>query len=327
MRFPDGLVALALLLAIAASGAVIWLVRYAHQPGPATADITVDIAAGAGVNRIASVLEAEGVIDHAALFEIFVRLRGESAALRAGEYEMQAAITPREVLRVLIEGKTTARRITVPEGYTVTETMALIEASDGLTGALPAMPEEGSLLPETYHYSKGNSRADMVARMQALAGETLERLWNARADDLPFDTPREAVILASIIEKETGVAGERAHIAGVFVNRLRIGMPLQSDPTVIYAVTQGKAPLGRSLTRRDLAFESPYNTYRNAGLPPGPIANPGRAALEAALHPMATRDLYFVADGSGGHAFARTLDEHNRNAARWRRIQRERGER
>ena len=324
MRPIGDLVALVLALAAAAAVAGLWLAHRAGLPGPLAADTVVEIPAGSGVKAIAEALETRGVVDSALLFETLVRLRGESTALRAGEYVMPAGISHDDAAALLVAGKTLVRRITVPEGLTAAEVVALVEAGEGLVGTLAETPAEGSLMPETYHYAKGEPRAAVVARMQDLARETLERLWPKRAEDLPFADPGEAVVLASIVEKETGVAGERARIAGVFVNRLRRGMRLQSDPTVIYALTAGGGPLGRPLLRRDLKVDSPYNTYLHAGLPPGPIANPGRAALEAVLHPLETDELYFVADGSGGHVFARTLEEHNRNAARWRRLERER---
>ncbi len=327
MRLIGDLVTLAFVLVVLVGGAGIWLTKRAELPGPLQHDMIVEIPAGRGVKEIARSLEAQGVIDSAALFETLVLLRGAGGALRAGEYRMPAGIGTGDVVTLLTEGDPVVRRITVPEGLTSAEAVALVMASDGLTGTIAEVPAEGSLLPETYHYARGDLRADVLTRMEALASETLAGLWLERADDLPFDTQREAVVLASMIEKETGVAGERAHIAGVFVNRLRLGMRLQSDPTVIYALTGGRGPLGRPLSRRDLEFESPYNTYRNVGLPPTPIANPGRAALEAALHPLETDDLYFVADGTGGHAFARTLEEHQRNTARWRRLERARANR
>lgn len=324
MRLIGDFSALLLVFVVVVVGASVWLAKHADRPGPSRADTIVEIAPGDGVRHIALDLEKQGVIDDALLFEIFVLSRGQGGALRAGEYEMPAQVSIRGALALLTEGTAIARRLTVPEGLTSAEVATLLAAEDGLAGTLAETPAEGSLFPETYHYAKGDSRADIVARMRALARETLETLWAERAEDLPFDTPAEALVLASIVEKETGRSGERARVAGVFVNRLRLGMRLQSDPTVIYAVTGGHGPLDRGLTRDDLAFDSPWNTYLHSGLPPGPIANPGKAALEAALHPMETEDLYFVADGSGGHAFARTLEEHRRNVARWREIERER---
>ncbi len=199
----------------------------------------------------------------------------------------------------------------------------MVAAAEGLSGETGPVPPEGSLLPETYHYSWNDDRAALVERMQTGMEVVLAELWPERAEGLPINTPEEAVILASIVEKETGVAEERPLVASVFVNRLKRGMRLQSDPTVVYGLTNGQRPLGRTLTFRDLDRPSPYNTYTNGGLPPGPIANPGRAALEAVLHPAESRYLYFVADGTGGHAFAKTLVEHNRNVAKWRKIQRQ----
>jgi UPF0755 protein len=213
-----------------------------------------------------------------------------------------------------------ARRLTIAEGLTVAEVYELLEEAHGLTGELPPPPPEGSLLPETYFYAFGDPRAELVRRMQRAMDDVLAELWPRRAEDLPLDGRAEALTLASIVDKETASAAERAKVAAVFVNRLRRGMRLQADPTVIYGLTAGEGPLGRSLTRRDWADDSDYNTYRIDGLPPGPIANPGRAAIEAVLNPAAVDYLYFVADGSGGHAFARTLDEHNRNVALWRKI-------
>jgi UPF0755 protein len=203
------------------------------------------------------------------------------------------------------------------------EIIALLESAEGLTGEIGDIPPEGTLLPETYHFSYGDARADIVARMKAGVSEAIEALWPKRRADLPLKSPEEAIVLASIVEKETGVAEERPMVAGVFVNRLERGMPLQSDPTVIYALTMGKAPLGRKLAKPDLEADSPFNTYRYKGLPPAPIANPGRAALEAVANPSRTDELYFVADGTGGHVFSSTLEEHNQNVARWRRIRAE----
>jgi len=210
------------------------------------------------------------------------------------------------------------RKLTVPEGLTVMEILALVRAADGLQGTITLHPDEGTLLPQTYFYSYGDSRDAVVQRMRKAMDETLDELWPGRQDDLPIGSKRQALILASIVEKETGIPDERPRVAAVFVNRLRLGMRLESDPTVSYGMTLGRKPLGRDLTRADLQAPTPYNTYTNAGLPPGPIANPGRATIEAALNPAKTKDLYFVADGSGGHAFAATLDQHNRNVANWR---------
>jgi UPF0755 protein len=218
------------------------------------------------------------------------------------------------------------RKLTIPEGLTSTQIRDILAKAEGLSGS-PLTAPEGSLLPETYDYAWGDTRAGLIRRMAAAQRTTLEALWRERQTGLPLTGPREAVILASIVEKETGAASERARVAAVFHNRLRRGMRLQSDPTIIYALTGGKTRLGRNLNRADLAIDHPYNTYRIKGLPPGPIANPGRAALIAVLNPVKSTELYFVADGSGGHAFAKTLKEHNRNVAKWRRLLRRTGKR
>ncbi len=219
-----------------------------------------------------------------------------------------------------------ARNFTIPEGLTAPQVVALLAAAEGLDGEPPPLDKigEGTLLPETYQYVRGDRRVDIVGRMRKAMAETLDELWRKRsADASPLATPRDAVILASIVERETALSEERPRIAAVFLNRLRRGMRLQSDPTVVYGLSNGTGTIGRPLTRADLAVDHPYNTYIHGGLPPGPIANPGRDSLAAVLQPAKSKDLYFVADGTGGHAFARTLDEHNRNVARWRRIQRQ----
>jgi len=218
------------------------------------------------------------------------------------------------------------RRFTVPEGLTSAQITGLLRDEPAFTGEIKSEPAEGSLLPETYHYSWGDNRADLLKRMQTAMQSALKAAWDKRALTLPLQTPQQALVLASIIEKETSVPQERGRIAGVFVNRLLSNMRLQSDPTVIYALTQGAGTLGRPLTRADWKFESPYNTYVIDGLPTAPIGNPGKASIEAAVNPERHDFIYFVADGSGGHAFAKTLAEHNRNVARWREVQKQQGE-
>lgn len=308
------------LLAAVAGGIGYWGWTTFTEPGPLSQERTLVIPAGSGVRTIASTLSSEGVIEWPRVFVIAARLTGLHAKLKAGEYEFPTSVSQREVLSILVSGKTVDRFVTIPEGLTVAEVLAILEDTPGLEGEIDKVPPEGSLLPETYHYERGADRADILAHMRQSMDETLGRLWEARAPGLPFGTPREAVTLASIVEKETGIAEERPMIAGVFVNRLEKGMRLQSDPTVVYALTGGSGALGRALTRQDWEVDHPYNTYRNAGLPPGPIANPGMASLKAVLRPEETDALFFVADGTGGHAFAETLEEHNRNVAKWRRI-------
>ena len=309
------LVGLAVVLAIAG-----WL--YVHgrfdTPGPARDEVAVVLPQGLSAFDIADALEEAGVIDDPLLFIAGLWTEDKQHSLKAGEYLFEALVTPRGVMEKLVAGDTVLHRFTVPEGMTSAEVVAVLNAVPWLVGEIEPVPAEGSLLPETYHYELGDSRAGMIDRMKHAMGRVLDELWQARDPAVALDDAEQAVVLASIVEKETAVADERPLIAGVFLNRLRQGMRLQADVTVVYALTGGERPLGRSLSRADLRVESPYNTYRNGGLPPGPIANPGRASLAAVLNPAETNALYFVADGSGGHAFAATLDEHNRNVARWR---------
>ena len=311
-------------LAVLAAIALFFFLRAFDQPGPLAEDVVLEIPRGAGLGAIAAQLVEAGIVRNRWVFYGGVRLKGDDRGLRAGEYHFPAGVSGAGALDILTNGRAVAYSITIPEGLTSHEIVDLIEAAGDLVGEIETVPPEGSLLPETYLFTRGDTRADIIARMQA-AMTAVDRLWAERAAGLPLDTPEEAVILASIIEKETGVNSERAVVAGVFVNRLRRGMRLQTDPTVIYALTNGERPLGRELWRRDLEVDSPYNTYKVVGLPPGPIANPGLSALEAAMNPAETEYFYFVADGSGGHAFAKTLRDHNRNVAEWRRFQRQNG--
>jgi UPF0755 protein len=244
--------------------------------------------------------------------------------LRFGEYRIPARASMKEVLDLLASGRTVLYAVTVPEGLTSWEVVELLRASDILTGEIDSIPSEGSLAPETYSVERGDSRAELIARMQALQARTLALAWEGRQEGLRLDSPAQALVLASIIEKETGVAGERARVSAVFHNRLDRGMRLQSDPTIIYGITEGRGRLDRAIRRSDISGETAWNTYVIDGLPPTPIANPGREAIVAAVQPEQTDELYFVADGTGGHAFARTLAEHNRNVQAWRAIEGER---
>ncbi len=310
---------LLLVVAVAGIGAYgLWMVQSAK--GPAS-EITVVIPKGAGVRGAAAVLRDAGVIDGTTLFLVASKITGADRKLRAGEYRVPASSTIRDVLDLLRSGKTVVRRFTVAEGLSVRQVDALIRAEPALDGDPGPLPPEGSLLPETYHFSLGDSRAGIVARMRAAMDRNLAALWEKRAPNLPLQTPEQALILASIVEKETGVPAERPRIAGVFVNRLRAGMPLQSDPTIVYGIRGGEK-LGRPIRLSEIQGDTPYNTYRIPGLPPTPIANPGLESLKAVLNPMETDDLYFVADGTGGHAFAESYAEHQHNVQNWRALER-----
>jgi UPF0755 protein len=313
---------LALVALVSLAGLVVLnSVEKFRAPGPLAAETTLLVPRGAGVEAIARELATAGVIDDALLFRLGVRYLDKARALKAGEYAFSAGVSMEGVVEILAGGRTVARRLTVAEGLTSAEVAALVAAAEGLAGEVGPVPPEGSLLPETYHYSWADERAALIARMRRDLDDLLAELWPGRDPGVPLKGPEEAIVLASIVEKETGVPEERPLVASVFVNRLRLGMRLQSDPTVVYGLTGGQGPLGRPLSKKDLATPGPYNTYMVGGLPPGPIANPGRAALEATLHPAQTNYLYFVADGNGGHVFAETLDEHNHNVAKWRRLQ------
>jgi len=314
-------------LAVAASAAVAyWGYARWTGDGPATEVTRVQIPRGAGLARIAATLEEAGVLGRPGdrlVFTLGVTLSGLSASLRAGEYDIPPATGPEEVARRLAAGKGLVQYpLTVPEGLTTPQVLDLVRAAPHLQGDISVTPATGTLLPETYHYLRDDSRDAVVRRMREAMDEVLDRLWQERAPDLPIASKEEAVILASIVEKETAVPEERPLVAGVFINRLRRGMRLQSDPTVIYGLAPESGELDRPLLRKDLEQEHPWNTYVIDGLPPSPIANPGRESLEAVLNPADTDALYFVADGTGGHAFAKTLREHNRNVAKWRRLQR-----
>ena len=318
---------LSLLAVVALGGAVgtwQWLKADYQVDGPLVVPATVIIHKGANTIEIATRLRQAGVISDTKLFGWGLRIFADAKPLRAGEYVFRPAMSLAQVIAHLQTGKTVIRKVTIAEGLSNLEITELLANTRGLHGLLGALPAEGQLLPETYHFSYGDSRTGLVIRMRQAMTRLLTEAWPNRGGDLPLKTPAEALVLASIVEKETGVASERRRVAGVFINRLRIGMRLQSDPTVIFGITKGREPLGRSITKSDLRTETAYNTYVIKGLPPGPITNPGRAAILAVLNPADTKELYFVATGSGGHAFARTLREHNRNVAQWRKIERAR---
>lgn len=312
-----------LLLAASIASVTLWVWRDWTSPGPLPETATIVLPKGGGVIDITLALSRHGVISHSWVFLMGVAATGEATHLRAGEYEFAAAITPSAVAELLESGKTVRHRLTIPEGLTSAEIVALINGLPALDGSVDRVPPEGSLLPQTYFYSLGDKRSAIVERVEHAMTRAVAEIWSERSPGLPLTKPREAVILASIVEKETAREDERAHIAGVFLNRLRLGIRLQADPTVVYALTQGRNALDRPLGHDDLSIESPYNTYLMKGLPPTPISNPGIAALKAVIHPLASEDLYFVAigDGTGRHVFAKTLAEHNDHVAELRRAQ------
>jgi UPF0755 protein len=284
--------------------------------GPLQSDTTVVIPKGASVALAANKLADAGVIRDARLFRLGARLLGGAKPIQAGEYAFPATISMAKALQVLQSGSVILHKITIAEGLSAVQVVDALMAEPLLEGPVD-VPEEGSLLPETYTFTRGETRADVLERMQLAMTTALEALWPERAANLPISTPEEALILASIIEKETGKASEYRLVAGVYTNRLRQGMRLQADPTVIYPITKGK-PLGRRIRQSELDAINDYNTYTRDGLPAGPIAMPGRQALAAALNPAKTDAIFFVADGSGGHVFANTYAEHRRNVAGWR---------
>ncbi len=308
--------------AIAVAGG--WGAHNYLNSGPLNETKYVLIERGQGVSEIAHKLEQENVISNNIIFKVAAKLSRNS--LKAGEYEFAAHIPMVEVMKKLSAGDVFGRKITVPEGLTSFQIVKILNAQEDLMGDIDSVPKEGALLPDTYLYTKNEQRLNKLNEMQVAMTKAIDELWAGRAKNLPFNTKEQAIILASIVEKETGIGEERARIAGVFVNRLNKGIALQTDPTVIYAITKGKikdggkGPLGRRLLLKDLEIDSPYNTYKNAGLPPGPICNPGRAAIAATLNPEKNDYIFFVADGTGGHVFAKTLAEHNANVAKWRKI-------
>ncbi len=295
--------------------------RYLKE-GPLLAKRTLIIEKGSTVAQIAKQFWRAGIIQDVSIFRIGIRLDGMDEIMRAGEYEFPARVSMRDAVRLVASGKTVKRRLTIAEGLSTQQILNLLSVKVGLEGRVTReIATEGSLLPETYFFSYGDKREELLIRMKTAMDIELKKIWAMRGETIAIGSPQEALILASLIEKETGKPGERKRISAVFHNRLKRGMRLQTDPTVVYALTRGATPLKRPLTQEDLKIQSPYNTYLRNGLPPGPIANPGRAALLAAVKPSDAQDLYFVADGSGGHLFSTTLKQHNRNVAHWRRLQ------
>lgn len=328
IRFFSSVLTGAVLL-LGALGAGIFLTQSQFvAEGPLTEERTVIIPRGEGRLEIAERLEREGIIANRWIFIVnhLVRsyLNAERLDMKAGEFQLAAHASMEDVLETLVEGKSVQYKITVPEGLTSQQIVARLQADENLTGEISTVPLEGSLLPETYPYSRDTDRQTILDRMMEAQQEFLDGLWDKRQQGLPINSLEEAIILASIVEKETAVAEERAMTAAVFMNRLRKGMRLQSDPTIIYGIAGGRGSLGRSITKSDIQTKTPYNTYTINGLPPTPICNPGRDAILAVLNPAATKAIYFVADGTGGHTFSETLAEHNAAVARWRKVERQR---
>jgi len=315
--------ALFLMLAV---GAVLYWGHYQfNAPGPLQQEATYVVPRSTGVQAIASGLEREGIISNAEVFEYGVRLAGTAGELQAGEFAFAPGTSMRQVMEKLRSGDSIMHSITIPEGWTVHRAYERIAASPVLTGDMPDMVPEGTLRPDTYLVQRGTPRKEVVRQMRAAQEKLVAEIWEGRDEDLPLQDVGQFLTLASIVERETGIGGERPHVASVFINRLRQGMRLDSDPTFLYGVYGGEGkPSGQPVTQSDKDSETPYNTYKIKGLPPGPIANPGRAALEAVAHPLETDDLFFVADGTGGHVFSKTLREHNNNVARYREIERQR---
>jgi UPF0755 protein len=300
----------------------LWGVWAFTSPGPAArhgAETTVILRHGAHLQEIAADLEDQGVVRSASVFIAMAQVTGAAHALKAGEYAFPTRAPLKQVIWMIRNGRIVHHKITIPEGVTSEQAVAILMASPVLVGSV-ATPPEGSLMPDTYEVVRGADRASVLRKMMDARDQFLAALWPRRRDNLPFKTPDDAVTLASIVEKETGLAAERPKVAAVFVNRLQKGVRLESDPTIIYGLTRGQ-PLGHGIRVSELQSDTPYNTYRIAGLPPTPICNPGRASLAAVLDPPETQDLYFVADGTGGHAFAATLEDHQKNVQRWRQIE------
>lgn len=315
---------LGLLIGLVALVAGAFVVQGWGGSGPAQKTLTVQVAEGSSLSSAARELETAGAIRSASRFRLLARVFGSGEPIKAGEYRIPARTSPADILKMLQGGKVLQRLVVVPEGYPSILVHDALARADGLTGTVP-VPAEGSVLPDSYAFQRGDTRASVVARMQSAMRNYLAAAWAKRRPGIAVTTPQQAIILASIVEKETGKPSERRTVAAVYANRLKRGMPLQADPTVIYPITRGR-PLGRRILRSELRARNGYNTYAEAGLPVGPIANPGRASIDAVLDPAQSNALYFVADGTGGHVFAATLDQHNANVRKWYAIRRQRGE-
>jgi UPF0755 protein len=317
----SGLLTFVLALGLIGVGVLVWSVVESRKPGPLAADKIVVIEREDDAGPIGDQLERAGVVDSALWFSAMTLIDGSRSSLKRGEYAFKANVSLRDVETELLSGKVVLHSLTIPEGLTSDQVAQRLRDNDTLIGEIKEPPREGSILPETYKFARGETRQALLAVMAKAQTKAVDEIWAKRAVDLPIKSPGELVTLASIVEKETGKADERPRVAGVFVNRLRKHMKLESDPTIVYGLVFGKGTLGHSISKAELQEPTAYNTYIIAGLPPGPICNPGRAALEAVANPTTTKEIYFVADGSGGHAFAETLDQHLKNVAHWREIE------
>jgi UPF0755 protein len=328
VRVISGVLTVALVSMLIIGGISFAIYNQFESPGPLEATRTVIIPKGEGRIAIAERLEREGVISNRWTFvgghllhSFFARKK--NGELKAGEYEIKEHASMRDVIDTLSAGKSILYKTTLPEGLTSEQIVERLKAEPSLSGEVTDVPPEGTLLPDTYYFSKGASRQEILDRMHDEMQKAISTLWSSRDPDLPISTPDQLITFASIVEKETGRPDERDRVAAVFYNRLKKGMRLQSDPTIIYGIVGGQGSLGRGITKADIETKSPYNTYQISGLPPGPICNPGKSAIMAALHPAKTEDLYFVADGSGGHAFSATLKDHNAAVQKWREIEKQ----
>lgn len=320
----NAIITIILIAMLGVGGTYVYGRQKLEAAGPLKDDKIVNIPSRAGMGDIADILQREGVIDNNrwAFFGGVIAMKARSE-LKSGEYAFQKNASLRDVINTIVDGKVVQHSFTIPEGLTSEQIVARLLENDILAGQIKELPREGTLLPETYKFPRGTTRDQVIQRMQQAQRRVLAEVWERRSPDLPVKTPEQLVTLASIVEKETGRADERSRVASVFANRLRQKIKLQSDPTIIYGLVGGKGTLGRPIKRSEIQQPSPYNTYVIEGLPPGPIANPGRASLEATANPARTRDLFFVADGTGGHAFSESYDQHQKNVSKLRTIEKQ----
>jgi UPF0755 protein len=295
-------------------------INHFYLPGPLQTESTIIIPSGQSLGEVSRCLAKADIISQAWLFNLHIRLRGAAASLKAGEYKFPAHVSPREILTKMLRGDCVIHQLTIPEGMTTRDIIQILNLNEHLKNEIKIELQDGQLLPETYHYTLKDDRNSLIQRMQKAMTKTLGILWATRSPDFPLKSPQEVLILASIVEKETGLAHERPRIAGVFINRLRKGMPLQSDPTVAYGCFHLEHKVYKTLSHTELQKPTPYNTYLNVGLPPTPICNPGRETIQAVLQPLLTDELYFVADGTGGHVFSQTYEEHKKHHQNWRKL-------